>query len=88
MLNHTQLYNLMNTDDRTEFIKEFVALIRFVAAGEANVGFLRKEGGPIHRTTGERGTVEDEPVLRPPQEDMDQGEEKTWRAMYASLYTS
>ena len=55
----------MNTNDRTEFIKEFVALVRFVAAGEANVGFLRKEGGPIHRTTGvgERGNAEDEPVL-------------------------
>src|SRR5271168_1573650 len=32
-LNHTKRYNLFNTEDRTEFIKEFVALVRFVAAG-------------------------------------------------------
>ena len=50
-LNHSRRYSLLDTRDRTDFIKEFVALLRFVAAGEANVGFLRKDGVEIHRTT-------------------------------------
>ncbi len=37
-LNHIRLHNLFNSTDRTEFVKEFVALLPFVAAGEANVG--------------------------------------------------
>ena len=38
-LNHTRRYNLLNNIDRTEFIKAFVALLCFVAAEEADVGF-------------------------------------------------
>ena len=80
-LNHSQRYSLLNTKDRTDFIKEFVALLRFVAAGEANVGFLRKDGVEIHRTTDGDGAVEeDEQVLRPPQEEMEEIEESSWRA--------
>lgn len=62
--------DLFNTDDRTEFIKEFVALLRFVAAGEVNIGHLRKDSRVIHRSL-------DEPVgmLHPPEEIMDESEE-------------
>jgi hypothetical protein len=77
-LNHSQRYSLLDMYDRTDFIKEFVALLRFVAAGEANVGFLRKDGVEIHRTAD--GVVdEDELVLRPPQEEMEEVEESSWR---------
>ena len=80
-LNHSQRYNLLDTKDRTDFIKEFVALLRFIAAGEANVGFLRKDGVEIHRTTdGDSAEEEDEQVLRPPQEEMEAIEENSWRA--------
>ena len=68
--------------DRTDFIKEFVAVLRFVAAGEANVGFLRKDGVEIHRKTDEEGVIEeDEQVFCPPQEEMEESEESSWRAM-------
>lgn len=66
--------------DRTEFIKEFVALLRFVAAGEANVGFLRKDCVEIHRKTDDV-VEEDERALCPPQEEMEEAEEISWRAM-------
>ena len=80
-LNHSRRYSLLDTRDRTDFIKEFVALLRFVAAGEANVGFLRKDGVEIHRTTdGDGALEEDEQVLRPPQEEMEETEESSWRA--------
>ena len=51
-LYHTRQYNLLNTVNRTEFNKEFVALLRFVSAGEAKVGYLYPECRAIHR----RGT--------------------------------
>ena len=80
-LNHSRRYSLLHTKDRTDFIKEFVALLRFVAAGEGNVGFLRKDGVEIHRTTdGDGALEEDEQVLRPPQEEMEEIEESSWRA--------
>lgn len=80
-LNHSRGYSLLDTEDRTDFIKEFVALLRFVAAGEANVGFLRRDGVEIHRTVDADGDVEDDGhVLHPPQEEMEEVEESSWRA--------
>ena len=80
---HTRLYNFMNAIDRTEFIKEFVALLRFVAAGEAKVAHLRKGGRVIHRS---RSEVK-EPVLRPPQQALDRDDELWWRhSNEAELY--
>jgi hypothetical protein len=80
-LNHSRRYSLLETKDRTDFIKEFVALLRFVAAGEANVGFLRKDGVEIHRTMDVDGEVDDdEQILHPPQEEMEEVEESSWRA--------
>lgn len=80
-LNHSRRYSLLDTEDRTDFIKEFVALLRFVAAGEANVGFLRKDGVEIHRTIDVDDDVDDdEQVLHPPQEEMEEVEESSWRA--------
>ncbi len=83
-LNHTRRYNLYKTGDRTEFIKEFVALLRFVAAGEANIGHLRKDSGAIHRSVDESVGVK--VVLHPPQEAMDDSEERRWRELYAWQY--
>jgi hypothetical protein len=79
-LNHSRRYSLLNTNDRTGFIKEFVALLRFVAAGEANVGFLRKDGVEIHRTPDDV-IDEEEQIVRPPQEEMEEVEESSWREM-------
>ena len=75
-LNHTRLYNLFMTDDRTEFIEEFVALLRFVAAGEAKVGHLRKDSEVIHRRTDEN--ISGEGVSHAPQQAQDESEARTW----------
>lgn len=68
--------------DRTEFIKKkIVAVLRFVAAGEANFRFLRNDGVEIHRKMDEEDVVEDdEQVFCPPQEEME-AEETSWREM-------
>jgi hypothetical protein len=76
----------MNTVDRTEFIKQFIALLRFIAAGEANVGYLRPDSLVIHRMTSATGV--DMPVLRPPQEELNEVEEQGWRELNASEYTA
>jgi len=86
ILNHTRLYNLFSTADRTEFIKEFVALLRFVAAEEAKVGYLRRDCSAIHRTRNVADIREYEPVVRPPQEEMDDFEEDIWRFNDADNY--
>ncbi len=86
-LNHTRRYNLFNMADRTDFIKEFVALLRYIAAGEANIGFLGKECKEIHRAKNEKGELQGDEVLRPPQEEMDETEERMWRMVDASEYT-
>ena len=88
-LRHTQFYDLFDPNERTEIIKQVAALVRFIAAGEANVGFFRKGDSPIHRPTDAGHEVLDEiVVLRPPQEDMDTDEERIWRATKAKDYAS
>lgn len=83
-LHHSALYNLLNTDSRTEFIKHMVALIRMVAAGDVNIGHLRKEGRKIHRQEDLSGNAES--VMHPPQEEMDEKEESNWRQVSAKEY--
>ena len=84
---HTQFYDLFDPNERTEIIRQVTALVRFIAAGEANVGFFRKGDGPIHRPVEAGRKILDEIiVLRPPQEDMDTDEERIWRAMKAKDY--
>ena len=86
-LHHTRLYNLFNTFDRTEFIKEFVALIRFVAAGEANIGFLGKNCHEIHPMDN-RSQIDGAEMFRLPQEELNENEEELWRRSDAAEYTS
>jgi hypothetical protein len=85
-LHHSRLYNLLNTDSRTEFIQHMVALIRMVAAGEVNVGHLRKDVGKVHREDDPSGNANDELVIHPPQEEMDAKEELRWREVSAKEY--
>ena len=80
-LHHTRRYNLLSRDDRTEFIRHFVALLRFIAAGEANIGHLRNDSDTIHRSADETT-----PILHPPQEAMDESEEGKWRSLSAFQY--
>ena len=85
-LHHSRLYNFLNTDNRTEFIKHMVALIRMVAAGDANIGHLRKDGGQVHREEDPSGNAKEESVMHPPQEEMDEKEQSRWREVSAKEY--
>ena len=87
-LNHTRIYNLVNNVDRTEFIKEFIALVRFIAAGEANMGFLGKIREEIHRVAIDKSIVDAERVKRPPQRDLNDNEEMMWRLSNENNYAS
>ena len=49
IIHHTHPCHLMDPTDRTQFIVDFVALLRFVGDGKANVGHLRHPGEQIHR---------------------------------------
>lgn len=81
-LHHTASHNLMNADARLQFLKEFIAVVRCLADGNAPIGYLRREGGKIHR----RIDVDEEEVLRPPQEVLDAREEKQWQEESAQEY--
>jgi hypothetical protein len=83
-LHHTCWYNLLLPDQRTEFIRHFVALLRFVAAGECNVGHLGREREAIHRTL--EGAGEQVGALWPGQMAMDEREVEEWRAMFGVDY--
>ena len=49
-LHHTHPRSLLKPEERDEFLQEFIALIRCLANGEGDVGFLRcEENPPIHR---------------------------------------
>lgn len=56
--------------------------MRCLADGYAPIGYLRRDGGKIHR----RYEDEDERVLRPPQEALDAREEVQWREDFAKDY--
>ena len=50
-LHHTRPRSLINPDSRDHFLREFISLIRCLAEGHANVGYLRQDldDNPIHK---------------------------------------
>ena len=67
-----------------------MALVRYIAAGEANIGFLGIERSEIHRVAESQGRGEGrvDQVMHPPQEDLDEREEKEWISDYAWDYSN
>ena len=57
---HTKPYHLMDPTRRKRFIAYFVALLRFVGDGKANVGHLRQPGEQIHGV-GDRTELQQPP---------------------------
>ena len=53
-----------------------VALVRMVAAGEANIGHLRKDGTKIYREMDTTENLVDEPLEHLPQQERD--EKRNW----------
>jgi hypothetical protein len=81
-LHHTRSHNLMDADARLQFLKDLIAVLRCLADGNAPIGYLRKDGGKIHRKP-----IQDyNEVLRPPQEVLDAREEAEWITEVASRY--
>jgi hypothetical protein len=50
ILHHTQSRSLIIPDERDQFIKEFLSIIRCLADGYGRIGYLRRDAdSPIHR---------------------------------------
>ncbi len=77
---------LLDPESRTASILDFIALVRYVADGRANVGQLRRPGTVIHRRSGD-STTEDE-VMEPSQAALDDYELANWPQSSAELYGS
>ena len=56
-LHHTRPKSLIDPDQRDRFLQEFVAIIRCIADGYGNVGFLRRDllVNPLHRVSQNSG---------------------------------
>lgn len=87
-IKHTRPCNLLDPDFRTAFILDFIALVRFVADGHANVGQLRRSGTPIHRILKPQDNMSEDEVVKPPQAALDDRELASWLMDSADLYGS
>ena len=85
-LYHTPPYNLLDHHQRTAFLKHFIALVRFLAAGFGDVGHLRRTGTKIHRE-GEIKEVEKDSVA-PDWMVLDYQEDEHWIREYGTRYES
>lgn len=75
---HTRPQSLIDQEQRTTFLREMIAVIRFLADGKANVGLLRRiPEGPIHRDIADCLTMADEGIA-PPQKTLDASELESW----------
>jgi hypothetical protein len=84
-LHRTAPCDLMDTDALLQFFQDFIAVVRCLADGNAPIGYLRRDGGRIHREQEEKQEEEEE-VLWPPQEVLDAKEESEWREDQAHKY--
>jgi hypothetical protein len=77
--------NLLHPDARLRFIKDFIAVIRCLADGNAPIGYLRRDDpqGKIHRKSHDDV---DEGVTRPPQQALEEWMESGWREKNANDY--
>lgn len=57
--------NLVDPDFRIAFILDFIALIRHVADGRANVGQLRRPGTVVHRIGKPGDNMNEDDVVKP-----------------------
>jgi len=60
--------------------------VRCLADGNAPIGYLRRDGGKIHRKVEQEDGDEEDEVLRPPQEALDAREEVQWQEKLAQNY--
>ena len=60
--------------------------MRCLADGNAPVGYLRRDGGKIHRNVENKDEDKDDQVIRPPQEALNAQEEAEWQEKFAENY--
>jgi hypothetical protein len=72
----------MDPDARLQFLKDFIAVVRCLADGNAPIGYLRRDGIKIHR----RAEDVNEGIVKPPQRVVDAQEEAEWRETSAMDY--
>ena len=75
VIRHTKPCHLMDPTSHTRFIADFVALLRFVGDGKANVGHLRQPGEQIHRA-GDRTELQQPPQTAMEWEEMEEFQKK------------
>jgi hypothetical protein len=81
-LYHTEPCNLLHPDARLHFILDFIAIVRCLTDGRAPIGYLRRdEQGKIHRKLND-----EEEVVRPPQQALEQRKESEWRQEKGNKY--
>jgi hypothetical protein len=97
-LHRTKSFSLFDADERTEFFRHIIAVVRFISSGMANVGFLRRDvaDNPIHREGAQiskkdnSGDVDDEEAEEglhgPPQQVLDLDELNVWFATESWRY--
>jgi hypothetical protein len=85
-LHHTEPCNLIDADARLQFLQDFIGIVRCLADGNAPIGYLRRDGGKIHRKVEQEDGDEEDEVLRPPQEALDAREEVQWQEKWAKNY--
>ena len=98
-LHRTKSFSLFDADERTEFFRHIIAVVRFISSGMANVGFLRRDmaDNPIHREGSNlkdnSGDVDDaeneeaeEGLHGPPQQVLDLDELNVWFATESWRY--
>lgn len=83
-IQHTAPLNLLHPETRTQFIKDFVYLLRYIASGYANIGHLRRPGSVIHRFIN---LSQDEPE-GPPQNVLAEDDEVSWPENSILAYSS
>lgn len=84
-LRHTIAYNLLDPISRTEFLKQFIALIKVLVGGYGNVGHLRLPGTKIHRGLESEA---DEEKNAPEWMVLDYQENEQWIKNYETQYES
>ena len=98
-LRRTKQYNLMNPTNRLAFIREFVALLRFIAAGRRILDFWGSGGWRFIVLTMTLVSMAskiayktilhvNEDEIPPPQEEMEEEEEERWRKEHAAEYAN
>lgn len=87
-LKHTPPYNLLDPVPHTQFLKHFIALIRYLAAGHGDVGYLRLPVTKSHDEMKREDLDIDEENAPERQMVLDDQEDEQWVKEFREQYES